>query len=1107
MALGLAAALIGLAAAGGGALYLRLAQGPIPIEVGARWVEAALAREAPGMALRVGGLAVALDAGGGPGLVFSDMTMRDSNGATLFEVPRARMGFRPLDLLAGRLRPTGVAISGAAVVLRREASGRFSFAVDTEGGAPDGFAAVAAALEAWEAGAPGPLAALREIALDTASMRYEDAASGRVWRSSGATLIVAREASGRLSAQASARLEGGAFGPTRLTAEGWREADGGAALRLGFAQAEPSALADQFPALDALRALRAPVRGELRAALDGAGALRDFDGRLRIGAGSLAVDGAEATALRGGALDLAYDPARGRYDILRAELDAAPAAVALSGFLAAEPEDGAFVAQVEIDALSLRDPALFAAPVAFDGGGALARLDMAAGTLDVAALRLERAGLTLHGRARAARDAAGGWSGEGALRGRDLDAATLAALWPLPAAPGARNWVADNLESGVVDAFEIAARLGREEDSLSVGFSFRDATAHFLRPMPPIEEGAGWGVATLKQFGLAMTKGRVRAPSGGEVRLTGGALRLPDANDPRALSVVEIEGRGAISAVLDLIDAEPLALTSKLDLDPQSVGGAAEVRAWLTLPLVRDLALEDVGVDVEAALADVVFDPPGLDATLRAPRATLSASAAQMRVAGEGTLAPRGGEAGPLRFDWTELFSSGPDAPSTRLSIAAALAPANAAAFGIDVAQWRGGTASVDAEVALGPGSAAAFDLRLDLAQAALVEPALNWEKPAGAAASARLEGRLPGAGDGAVTLGRIDFDAPGLTARGAARLDAQGALETVDLSRLRLGRSDVSLSATRTPEGLAATVRGARLDLAALGDAGAHEGQTGETALAATVDLDVDRLDLTDALSLRAARGRLARSSQGSVSAQVDGALVGREGAPAVAILSFEGAEAGGSVRIRSSDGGGALRAAGLFGDALGGALDVEARVTRGAAMRIEGTARLRDVTVIDDPALRAMLAEARLEAAQERLETEGGLAFDAVRAEFALEDDLFDLSEFVATGPTIGLTMQGGYDLAADRLAMTGVFTPLYQINSALGAIPLLGALLTGGEGEGLIGFNFALDGPAADPQVRVNPLSALTPGVFRALLDLGAAPPDPEAEANRAAKERNR
>ena len=37
---------------------------------------------------------------------------------------------------------------------------------------------------------------------------------------------------------------------------------------------------------------------------------------------------------------------------------------------------------------------------------------------------------------------------------------------------------------------------------------------------------------------------------------------------------------------------------------------------------------------------------------------------------------------------------------------------------------------------------------------------------------------------------------------------------------------------------------------------------------------------------------------------------------------------------------------------------------------------------------------------------------------------------------------------------------------------------------KGEGLIGFNYTLSGQTSEPKVTVNPMSALTPGVFRDL-----------------------
>ena len=104
------------------------------------------------------------------------------------------------------------------------------------------------------------------------------------------------------------------------------------------------------------------------------------------------------------------------------------------------------------------------------------------------------------------------------------------------------------------------------------------------------------------------------------------------------------------------------------------------------------------------------------------------------------------------------------------------------------------------------------------------------------------------------------------------------------------------------------------------------------------------------------------------------------------------------------------------------------------------------------------------------------------ASAAPFQFDDGRVSVKDAVATGPSIGVNISGGYEIEKDILDLTGVFTPLYALNSLVGEIPLLGKVLTGGDGQGLFAFNFSVKGPAADPDIGVNPLSVLTPGIFR-------------------------
>ena len=69
-------------------------------------------------------------------------------------------------------------------------------------------------------------------------------------------------------------------------------------------------------------------------------------------------------------------------------------------------------------------------------------------------------------------------------------------------------------------------------------------------------------------------------------------------------------------------------------------------------------------------------------------------------------------------------------------------------------------------------------------------------------------------------------------------------------------------------------------------------------------------------------------------------------------------------------------------------------------------------------------------------------------------------------------------------------GTYIPLQGLNGAFGAIPLLGQILSGTQGEGIFGITFAVQGPTSDPQVIVNPLSLVAPGIFREMFQMTAS-----------------
>jgi hypothetical protein len=108
---------------------------------------------------------------------------------------------------------------------------------------------------------------------------------------------------------------------------------------------------------------------------------------------------------------------------------------------------------------------------------------------------------------------------------------------------------------------------------------------------------------------------------------------------------------------------------------------------------------------------------------------------------------------------------------------------------------------------------------------------------------------------------------------------------------------------------------------------------------------------------------------------------------------------------------------------------------------------------------------------------------------------DRLLTIDDALLSGSTIGATFSGRYDLSAANIDIAGTYLPAYAFNNFLSRIPILGLALGGDASEGLIGVTFKVQGPISGPEVFFNPLSAVTPGLFRKIFEFQR--PDEEQE----------
>ena len=141
------------------------------------------------------------------------------------------------------------------------------------------------------------------------------------------------------------------------------------------------------------------------------------------------------------------------------------------------------------------------------------------------------------------------------------------------------------------------------------------------------------------------------------------------------------------------------------------------------------------------------------------------------------------------------------------------------------------------------------------------------------------------------------------------------------------------------------------------------------------------------------------------------------------------------------------------------------------------EGILNIRDFAVRGEAALdRVCRARRNSPAVRRRASTSRACACDFTRS-----PGRFTVRDGVVKGPAIGATIDGYIDYTRDDVRMRGTFVPLYGLNNMFGQIPIVGLFL-GGSNEGLVGITYEVVGPPSTPVLRVNPISAVAPGLLR-------------------------
>lgn len=1030
--------------------------------------------------LVIGGGDLVVSPGFVPQIRLADVILTSPSGRQLAKVGDVRVALDGQALMHGTLQPSRLSLRGAHIAIQRKADGTLDVAPAAKGfsGRPQSPAQI---LDAVDRTFDLPtLSTLKDISVVGLSVLLDDRRSHQVWtladgqmrltQTKGALTADVTFALGGQTAQAlnpagvAARTGPGA-GMARASLHLVSDkATSAATATVDIAGMQARDLALQVPAITWLSVVDAPISGQLDTSLTADGALGPMTARIMLGQGALRpTREIRPVPFDGADLALAYDP--GTAQLALTELTVrSPALNARATGTArlGEMQTGLprqLVGQIALNELNAGAGGLFAGPVAVGRGMVDFRLDLDPFRLTIGQFALLDQGNRLRGKGLVTAGERG-WSVALDANADRIATGRVLALWPLSAIPHTRAWLAQNILAGNLSDVEAALRVTPgEKPRFGLNFRFADAEVRFLRAMPPVTGGAGYGTISGNSFTLVTEQGTVTPPQGGALAIGGSVVRIADINQIPARLEVDLRTAGPIPASLSILDQPPLKFLTKAGQPVDLADGQATVTAHLALPLVRGLLPKDVDYQANAVLDHVSTTRLVRNRTLTADRLALTAGREGMQITGDASL-----DGVPASGTWSQRF--GPEnAGKSRVEATVELSPAALDAFAIALPKGavagRGvGRIAID----LVRGQPPAFRLDSDLAGLTLAIPEVGWTKGQDKTGSLQVEGTF----GSPATIDRLDLEGAGLSAKGKLVLKPDNSLDHADFAGVTLGdwfKGDLTLAGRGKGKSVALSVTGGTADIRR-----ASFGASDQTTARDTpVRIALDRLTITEGLRLDNFHGAFSTASgfHGDFAGLVNGAA-------AVTGTLMPAPNGHAAFRIEAEDAGETFAAAGLYDSGRGGRMSL-ALVPRDQAGSYDGTLSVRGIRVVHAPVLAGLLDAVSVVGLIQQLNGDG-IVFSDVTGRFLLTPDAVEIEQGSAIGASLGVSAAGVYRSADQTLDLQGVISPVYLVNG-------IGQIFSR-QRDGLFGFNYKLQGPRDAPHISVNPLSILTPGMFRDL-----------------------
>ena len=666
--------------------------------------------------------------------------------------------------------------------------------------------------------------------------------------------------------------------------------------------------------------------------------------------------------------------------------------------------------------------------------------------------------------------------------GTPMSVSALKRMWPILIVPELREWVIERIDRGSLQRVEVGVNspvrnLSRRgppipDDGLSVNIVASNVTVRPVDDLPVMRDSDLKAHVTGRTATVTIGQSAVDTPAGRKLNISDFVFEIPDMAPKPSPSRVRFRIEGPVPAAAEILASDRLSEFTGTLIDPNTSKGTVTATINLGLPIKRALTKADTTYAIIADLAGFAADRLVMNQKLEANTLKVLANNLGYQIKGDVRINGQ-----PATVDYRKpnegdadvrLQTTLDDASRARLGFD--LGPAVSGAIPIKLLGKIGGT---DRENRIG--------IDADLTALKLDNILPGWVKTPGRSSRAVFNVvQKPQS----TRLEDIVIDGGGVLIKGALEVDQNGDLINANFPIYSPSEGDkTSLKAERGSDGvMKLTMRGDVFDGRGFLKSAISGREADAKPKTKNIDFDVDlKLGAVAGYSGEAVRSVDVKMSRRNGTIR-NFALSGKLGRDTPLTGDLRGRAQGRDViYVETNDAGAFFRFTDTYAKMIGGQLALAMDPPSVEPRAKEGLISVRDFTIKGESSLDRVAAGGPQGA-------QNGIAFSQLRAGFTRQNGQLSIKEGVVKGPTIGATIEGSIDFPANQVRMSGTFIPMYGLNNMFGQIPIVGLFLGGGSNEGLIGVTYEVVGSPGQPVLRVNPISAMAPGVLRKIFEFG-------------------